>query len=234
MVQDYQYLNSWTIKNNYPLSLISDLINNIEKKKVFTKMNLRWEYNNIRIKEGDEQKAEFLMPEDASKLMVIFFGLTNSLVTFQAIMNNLLRDMIETGDVVAFIDNIMVRIETEEGNDDIVEEVLRRIAENDLFVKLEKYMWKIREVVFLRVVIGPDGVKMEKEKVQEVMDWPVPRSVKDMQKFLELANYYKQFVKDFARVAKPLYEMMRKDAKWNQEERQQKVFEESKKKFIIE
>ena len=131
------------------------------------------------------------MPEDASKLMVIFFGLTNSLVTFQAIMNNLLRDMIETGDVVAFIDNIMVRIETEEGNDDIVEEVLRRIAENDLFVKLEKYMWKIREVVFLRVVIGPDGVKMEKEKVQEVMDWPVPRSVKDMQKFLELANYYK-------------------------------------------
>ena len=131
------------------------------------------------------------MPEDASKLMVIFFGLTNSLVTFQAIMNNLLRDMIETGDVVAFIDNIMVRIETEEGNDDIVEEVLRRIAENDLFVKLEKYMWKIREVVFLRVVIGPDGVKMEKEKVQEVMDWPVPRSIKDMQKFLELANYYK-------------------------------------------
>ena len=106
-------------------------------------------------------------------------------------MSNLLRDMIETGDVVAFIDNIMVRIETEEGNDDIVEEVLRRIAENDLFVKLEKYMWKIREVVFLRVVIGPDGVKMEKEKVQEVMDWPVPRSVKDMQKFLELANYYK-------------------------------------------
>jgi len=131
------------------------------------------------------------MPEDASKLMVIFFGLTNSLVTFQAIMNNLLRDIIETGDVVAFIDNVMVRIETEEGNDDIVEEVLRRIAENNLFVKLEKYVWKIREVVFLRVVIGPDGVKMEKEKVQEVMDWPVPRSVKDMQKFLELANYYK-------------------------------------------
>ena len=131
------------------------------------------------------------MPEDASKLMVIFFGLTNSLVTFQEIMNNLLRDMIEAGDVVAFIDNVMVRIETEKGNDDIVEEVLRRTAENDLFVKLEKYMWKIIEVVFLRVIIGLDGVKIEKEKVQEVMDWPVPRSIKDMQKFLELANYYK-------------------------------------------
>ena len=142
--------------------------------------------------------------------------------------------MIEAGDVVAFIDNVMVRIETEKGNDDIVEEVLRRTAENDLFVKLEKYMWKIIEVVFLRVIIGLDRVKIEKEKVQEVMDWPVPRSIKDMQKFLELANYYKQFVKDFARVAKSLYKMMRKDTKWNWEERQQKVFEESKEKFIIE
>ena len=131
------------------------------------------------------------MPEDASKLMVIFFGLTYSLVTFQEIMNNLIRDMIDAGDVVAFIDNVIVRIETEKGNDDIVEEVLRRTAENDLFVKLEKYMWKIIEVVFLRVIIGLDRVKIEKEKVQEVMDWPVPRSIKDMQKFLELANYYK-------------------------------------------
>jgi len=148
------------------------------------------------------------MLEDASKLTVMFFRLTNSLVTFQAIMNNLLRDMIEAGDVVAFIDNVMVGMETEEGHDDIVEEVLRRIVENYLFVKLEKCVWKIREVGLLRVVIGRDGVKMEKEKVLEVMDWLVLRSIKDIQKCLELANYYRQFVKDFARVAKPLYEMI--------------------------
>ena len=108
------------------------------------------------------------------------------------------------------------------------------MVENDLFIKLEKYVWKVREVRFLGVVIGPDGVKIEKEKVQKVVDWPVPRSMKDMQMFLGLANYYRQFVKDFARVVKLLYKMMRKDVKWNWGERQQKAFEKLKKRFTTE
>jgi len=85
-------------------------------------------------------------------------------------MNNLLRDMIEAGDIATFIDDVMVGTEMEEGHNNIVEEVLRRIVENDLFIKLEKYVWKVREVRFLGVVIGPEGVKMEKEKVQGVVD----------------------------------------------------------------
>ena len=89
------------------------------------------------------------------------------------------------------------------------------MIENNLFVKSEKYVWKVREVGFLGVVIGSDRVKMEKKKVQEVVDQPVPRSVKNVQKFLGLANYYRQFVKNFTRVEKSLYEMTRKDVKWN-------------------
>ena len=112
-----------------------------------------------------------------------------------------------------FIDDVMVATETEEGHDEIVEEVLRRLEENDLFVKLEKCVWKVREVGFLGVIIGEDGVRMEKEKVQGVVEWPVPRSVKDVQKFLGLANYYRRFVKDFAMIAKPLHETTRKDKK---------------------
>ena len=125
-------------------------------------------------------------------------------------------------------------METEKRHDDIVEEMLRRMAKNNLYVKLEKCVWKIREVGFLGVVIEPNGMKMEKEKVQRVMDWPVPKSVKDVQKFLRLTNYYRQFIKDFAKVAKPLHEMTRKDVKWNRGERQQKIFEELKEMFIIE
>ena len=132
--------NSWTIKNNYPLLLISDLIDSIGKKKMFTKIDLRWRYNNMRIKEGDEWKAALLMLEEAFEPTVMFFGLTNSLATFQAMMNNLLRDTIGIGDIVAFIDNIIVETKTEEGHNEIVEEVLRRIKENDLFVKPEKYV----------------------------------------------------------------------------------------------
>ena len=96
MVQDYQYLNEWTVKNNYPLPLISDMLENIGTKKVFMKMDLRWGYNNVRIKEGDKWKVVFTTPEGSFEPMVMFFGLTNSPATFQAMMNKLLRDLINT------------------------------------------------------------------------------------------------------------------------------------------
>jgi len=115
-----------------------------------------------------------------------------------------------------------------------VEEVLKRLEENDLFVKLEKCVWKVREVGFLGVIIGEDGVRMEKEKVQGVIEWPVPKGVKDVQKFLGLANYYRWFVKDFAKIVKPLHEMTRKENKWSWGERQQKAFEELKERFTTE
>ena len=95
----------------------------------------------------------------------MFFGLTNSPAIFQVMMNDLLRDMIEKEEVVAFIDDMMIATETEEEHDKIVEEVLRRIEENDLFVKPKKCVWKVREVGFLVVIIVSDGVRMEKEKV---------------------------------------------------------------------
>ena len=129
------------------------------------KMDLRWGYNNVRIKEGDEWKAVFLMPEGSFEPTVMFFGLTNSLATFQVMMNDLLRDLVVEEKIAVFIDGVIIAMETEEGHDEIVEEVLRRLEENDLFVKLEKCMWKIREVGFLGVIIREDGVRMEKEKV---------------------------------------------------------------------
>ena len=170
MVQDYKYLNEWTIKNNYPLPLISNVLENIEMKKIFTKMDLRWRYNNVRIKERDEWKAVFTMLEGSFKPTVMFFGLTNLPAIFQAMMNELLRDLINTGKVVAFIDNVIVRTETEEGYDELVVEIIKRLEENDLYVKPEKCKWKVREVGFLGVVIGPKGIKMEEEKVKGVVD----------------------------------------------------------------
>ena len=149
-------------------------------------------------------------------------------------MNDLLRDLVVEEKIAVFINDVIIATETEEGHDEIVEEVLRRLEENYLFVKLEKCMWKVREVGFLGVIIGEDGVRTEKEKVQEVIEWPIPKSMKDVQKFLGLANYYRQFVKDFARIAKLLHEMMRKEMKWSWGERQQRVFEELKERFTME
>ena len=160
------------------------------------------------------------MPEGSFELMVMFFELTNSPAMFQVIMNDLLRDLVVEEKVVVFIDDMMIATETEEGHDEIVEEVLQRLEENDLFVKPEKCVWKVREVGFLRVIIREDRVRMEKEKVQEVIEWPVLRNVKDVQKFLGLANHYRQFVKDFVKIAKPLHNMTRKEMKWSWGERQ--------------
>jgi len=234
MVQNYRYLNEWTIKNNYPLPLISDVLENIGTKKLFIKMDLRWEYNNVRIKEGDKWKAAFTMPEGSFEPTVMFFGLTNSPATFQAMMNKLLRDLINMGKVAVFIDDVIVGTETEEGHDELVAEVIRRLEENDLYVKLEKCKWKVREVEFLGVVIGPEGIKMEKEKVKGVLEWPTLRCVKDMQKFLGLANYYRRFIEGFAMVARPLHDLVKKDKKWDWTERQEKAFKELKEWFTKE
>ena len=138
MVHDYQYLNEWTIKNNYPLPLISDVLENIGTKRVLTKIDLRWGYNNVRIKEGDEWKMAFTTLEGSFEPTVIFFRLTNLPATFQAMMNELLRDLINTGKIAAFIDDIIIGMETEEEHDELLAEVTKRMEENDLYIKPEK------------------------------------------------------------------------------------------------
>ena len=142
------------------------------------------------IKEGDEWKAAFTIPEGSFEPTVMFFRLTNSPATFQTMMNKLLSDLINTGKVAVFIDDVIVGMETEEEHDELVVEVVRRLEENDLYVKLEMCKWKVREIGFLGVIIGPEGIKMEEEKVKGVLEWLIPKCVKDVQKFLGLANYY--------------------------------------------
>ena len=144
---------------------------------------------------------------------VMFFGITNSPAMFQAMINKILRDLINKGKVVAFVDDVLVETEMEEGHNEIVEEILRRLEENNLYVKPEKCVWKAKKIGFLGVVIRPNGIEMEIEKVDEVLSWPQPKNVKDIRKFLGLANYYRRFIKDFTQVARPMNVLTRKDEK---------------------
>ena len=201
------------MKNNYLLLLISDIIKNISIKKIFTKMDLRWRYNNVRIKEEDEWKIAFTTLEGSFEPTVMFFGLMNLLATFQAIINELLRDLINIRKVESFIDNIIVGTEMEKRHDKLVAEILKRLEENNLYIKLEKYKWKVREVNFLEIMLEPEGIKIEEAKVKAVLDWPVPKSVKDIQKFLRLENYYRRFIEGFVKITKLLHELSRKDQK---------------------
>ena len=175
-----------------------------------------------------------MMPEGSFEPTVMFFGLTNSPATLQAMMNELLRDLINTGKVAVFIDDVIVGTEKEKGHDELVAEVVKRLEESNLYVKPEKYKWKVKEVDFLGVVIRPEGIKMEKEKVKGVLEWPTPKCVKDIQKFLGLANYYRWFIEGFTTVARPLHDMIKKDKKWEWTKKQEEAFEELKRRFTEE
>ena len=188
----------------------------------------------MRIKKGNEWKAVFTTPDEFFKPMVMFFRLTNSLAMFQAMMNESLRDLINTGKVAVFIDDVIIRTEIEEGHEELVAEVINRLKENDLYVKSEKCKWKVREIGFLRVVIGPERIKIEEEKVKGVLEWLTPKCVKEVQKFLGLANYYHQFIEKFAFIARPLHDMVKKNKKWEWTERQEKAFKKLKERFIKE
>jgi len=128
-------------------------------------------------------------------------------------MNKILRDLINEEKVAVFVNDVLVGTETEEEYDKIVEEILRRLEKNDLYIKLEKCVWKVRKIGFLGVVIGPNEIEMEEEKVDKVLSWPELKNVKDIRKFLGLANYYRRFIKDFARVTRPMNVLTRKDVK---------------------
>ena len=143
-------------------------------------------------------------------------------------MNDLFCNLINQGDTATFIDNISVATDTEERYNKLVEEVLTRLEENDLFVKPEKYKWKVREVEFLGVVIGPKGIEIQREKIEGVLNWLAPRNVKEVQKFLGLANYYRRFIKDFARITVPLHVLVRKGQKWKWEKEQEEAFKRLK------
>jgi len=131
------------------------------------------------------------------KPTVMFFGMTNSLAIFQTIINKILRDLVNKGKVAAFVDDILVETKIEKGHDEIIEKVLRRLKKNDLYIKPKKYIWKVRKIGFLGVIIEPNRIEIEKEKVDGVLSWPEPKNVKDNRKFLDLTNYYKRFIKDF-------------------------------------
>ena len=124
--------------------------------------------------------------------------MTNSSAIFQAIINKILKDLINKEKVVAFVDDMLVGTEIEKGYDKIVKEILKRLEENDWYIKPEKCVQKARRVGFLGIVIGPNGIEMEKEKVEGVLSWSEPKNVKNVRKFLGLTNYYRRFIKDFA------------------------------------
>ena len=189
IVQDYRYLNEHTVWNNYPLLLISQLIDKLKGSQYFTKIDLWWGYNNVQIKEGDEWKAAFICHQGSYEPTVMFFGLCNSLATFQTMMNEIFADMEDV--VVIYIDDIMISTKGSLAEHQAkVKEVLQCLRDNDLFACPEKCSFDKTEVEYLGMFVNQDGIRMDNSKVKAITDWPMPTTVCGVRSFLGLANFY--------------------------------------------
>jgi hypothetical protein len=167
LVVDYRRLNDVTKKNVYPLPRQDDLMAQLQGAKIFTKLDLHWGYNNVRIKEGDEYKTAFRTKYGLFETLVMPFGLTNAPAAFQHFMNNIFQDMLDTK-VVIYLDDILIFSKNQEDHEKDVKEVLRRLATNQLFCKLSKCSFHVDTVDYLGLVISPRGISMEEKKVQAV------------------------------------------------------------------
>jgi len=160
-VQDYRNLNKWTIPNKYPLPLISELIYDLAEKRLFSKFNIRWGYNNICIKDSNEYKAAFKTSEGLFEPTVMFFGLTNSLATFQTMMDNIFQEEIAQGWLCIYMDDMIIATEDDEALHELrVNHILDKLEKFDLFLKPEKCRFHQCEVEYLGVLIGNGSVNV--------------------------------------------------------------------------
>jgi Reverse transcriptase (RNA-dependent DNA polymerase) len=170
-IQDYRKLNELTIKNQYPLLLIGELVDKLKGAKIFMKLDVWWEYNNIQIKEGDEWKAVFRTSKGLFKPTVMFFRLTNLPTTFQAMMNTLFHDLIQQGKVVIYLDNILIFMKDLAEHHIIVKEVLKIPRGNKHYLKPTKCKTEKDEIKYLGIIIGHGKVQMDPSKVDTVRNW---------------------------------------------------------------
>ena len=200
---DYRHLNDITVKNRYPLPLISSTFEPLAKATVFTKLDLRNAYHLVRIRDGDEWKTAFNTHLGHFEYLVMPFGLTNAPAVFQSLVNDILRDMINDFAVV-FLDDILVFSQSLEEHVVHVRTVLQRLLENRLFVKAEKCAFHATSVEFLGHVIEKGAVRADPRKVSAVADWERPTDRTQLRRFLGFSNFYRKFIKNFSLIAAPL------------------------------
>ena len=234
--QDYRYLNQWTIKNAYPLPLISEIMDNIKASgvKYFTKFNVQWGFNNVHIKDGDQWKVAFKTNLGLYKPMVMFFGLCNSPLTFQAMMNDTLKDEIEEGFCIIYMDNILIFAKNKEDLKRFTKHVLKSLRKADLYFKPSKCEFCKMKIEYLGLIIKEGKMMMDPTKLNGICDWPIPKSVKQVCSFLGFGNFYRCFIRKFSKLAQPMNKLLQKDQPFIWDDTTQQAFNKMKKCFTEE
>ncbi|KAK9036794.1 hypothetical protein V6N11_021721 [Hibiscus sabdariffa] len=205
MCIDYRQLNKMMVKNKYPLPCIDDLFDQLRGASVFSKIDLRSEYYQLKVREQDVLKTAFRTRYGHYEFLVMPFGLTNALVAFMDLMNRVFHE---------YLDQFVI------------------LLENQLYAKLSKCEFWIREVVFLGHVVSSEGIRVDPKKVEAIVNWKQPTSVTEIHSFLGLAGYYRRFVSGFSKVAAPLTKLLQKGVKYEWSDARQQAFEKLKEALI--
>ncbi|KAL0536321.1 hypothetical protein IC582_025265 [Cucumis melo] len=200
---DYRELNKVTVKNRYPLPRIDDLFDQLQGATVFSKIDLRSGYHQLRIRDGDIPKTAFRSRYGHYEFVVMSFGLTNAPAVFMDLMNRVFKDFLDSF-VIVFIDDILIYSKTEAEHEEHLHQVLETLRANNLYAKFSKCEFWLRKVTFLGHVVSSEGVSVDPAKIEAVTNWPRPSTVSEIRSFLGLAGYYRRFVEDFSRIASPL------------------------------
>ena len=211
---DYRPLNAVTIKNKYPLPHIDVLFDQLAGDKIFSKIDLRSVYHQIKIRPCDIAKTAFSTRYGQYEYLVMSFGLTNAPAYFMYLKNSVFMPELDKF-VVVFIDNILIYSKNEAEHEQHLRVVLQRLRDHQLYAKFSKCEFWLDMVKFLGHTISSEGISVDPSKVQEVMDWKPPTSVHQIRSFLGLAGYYRRFIPDFSRIAKPMTELLKKGVKYN-------------------
>ncbi len=224
MCIDYRELNKITIKKRYPMPRIDDLFDRLQGAKYFSSLDLMSGCHQIKIKETDIPKTAFNTHMGHYEFMVLPFGLTNAPATFQNLMNEVIPPELHDFCLV-YLDDILIFSKSKEEHEEHIRKVLDILRKHKLIAKLNKCSFYKEVIKWLGHIISAEGVAVDARKTQAVQDWPVPGSVKDLQKFLGLANYFRKFMQSYSKLAAPLTSMMRKDSVFTWGPEQQAAFE---------
>jgi hypothetical protein len=215
MCIDYRALNEVTVKNKCPLPRIEDLFYQLRGASVFSKIDLRSGYHQLRIRPSDIPKTTFITKYGLYEFMVMSFDLMNAPAYFMYLMNSVFMDYLDKF-VVVFIDDILINSRNEQEHEEHLRKVLQRLRDCELYAKLSKCEFWISEVLFLGHIINRDGLVVDPKKVAAILDWKAPKDVRGIKSFIEMASYYRRFIEGFSKIAKPMAALLAKKVgfKW--------------------
>src|SRR6185312_12921591 len=213
MCVNYRPLNEVTIKNKYPLPRIDILFDQLSGARYFSKIDLRLGYHQIKIRMEDIPKTAFSTRYGLYEFTVMSFGLTNAPAYFMYMMNSIFMEELDVF-VIIFIDDILIYSKTKEDHARHIHIVLQKLREHHLYAKFSKCEFWLEEVSFLGHVLSKDGIAVDPSKVQDVLDWKQPQNVHEVRSFLGLAGYYRRFIENFSKIAKPMTELLKNGIKF--------------------